>query len=39
MTSETKTDFPAAHSMDTEWFGVDDLTNNALFDSPEGGAK
>lgn len=31
-------DFPAAHSMDTEWFAVDADGNIALFDSGEGGA-
>lgn len=31
-------DFPAAHSMDTKWFGVDDLGNIGLFDTGEGGA-
>jgi hypothetical protein len=32
------TDYPAAHSMDTEWFAVDADGNIALFDSGEGGA-
>lgn len=31
-------DFPAAHSMDTDWFGVDDAGHVALFGSMEGGA-
>lgn len=31
-------DFPAAHSMDTEWFAVDANGNLAIFDSGEGGA-
>lgn len=31
-------DYPAAHSMDTEWFAVDADGNIALFDSSEGGA-
>lgn len=31
-------DFPAAHSMDTEWFAVDDAGHVAVFDSYEGGA-
>lgn len=31
-------DFPAAHSMDTAWFGVDDAGHVALFESMEGGA-
>ncbi len=31
-------DYPAAHSMDTNWFGVDASGNIALFDSGEGGA-
>lgn len=31
-------DFPAAHSMDTEWFAVDDDGHVAVFDSGEGGA-
>lgn len=37
MNSETKTDFPAAHSMDTTWFGVDDLGNIAQFETGENG--
>ena len=32
------TDYPAAHSMDTEWFAVDANGHIALFDSGEGGA-
>jgi hypothetical protein len=31
-------DYPAAHSMDTEWFGIDANGNIAIFDSGEGGA-
>ncbi|MGP1384908.1 MAG: hypothetical protein ACTS2F_15180 [Thainema sp.] len=31
-------DYPAAHSMDTEWFAVDADGNIGLFDSSEGGA-
>jgi hypothetical protein len=31
-------DWPAAHSMDTRWFGVDDDGKVALFDSGEAGA-
>ena len=31
-------DFPAAHSMDTDWFAVDADGNIGLFDSGEGGA-
>jgi hypothetical protein len=31
-------DFPAAHSMDTEWFAVDAEGNVGLFDSSEDGA-
>jgi len=31
-------DYPAAHSMDTEWFAVDACGNLAVFDSGEGGA-
>ena len=31
-------DYPAAHSMDTEWFAVDASGNLAIFDSGEGGA-
>lgn len=31
-------DFPAAHSMDTEWFAVDADGNIGIFDSGEGGA-
>ncbi len=32
-------DFPAAHSMDSQWFGVDDEGNIAMFISGESGAK
>jgi hypothetical protein len=31
-------DFPAAHSMDTEWFAIDADGNIGIFDSGEGGA-
>jgi len=31
-------DYPAAHSMDTDWFAVDASGNLAMFDSGEGGA-
>jgi hypothetical protein len=31
-------DFPAAHSMDTDWFAIDADGNIGLFDSYEGGA-
>jgi hypothetical protein len=31
-------DFPAAHSMDTSWFGIDDEGNIAEFTSGEAGA-
>ena len=31
-------DYPAAHSMDTEWFAVDASGNLAIFDSGESGA-
>lgn len=31
-------DYPAAHSMDTEWFAVDQMGNVAHFDSLESGA-
>ena len=31
-------DFPAAHSMDTDWFAVDADGNVAIFNSSEGGA-
>jgi hypothetical protein len=33
-----KTDFPAAHSMDTHWFAVDRDGHVACFDSGESGA-
>jgi hypothetical protein len=33
-----KEDFPAAHSMDTNWFAVDEQGNIASFDSGEAGA-
>lgn len=32
------TDYPAAHSMDTSWYAVDDLGNIAEFHTGEGGA-
>jgi hypothetical protein len=35
---EIMRDFPAAHSMDTDWFAVDANGNIAVFDSSEGGA-
>lgn len=31
-------DFPAAHSMDTEWFAINADGNIGAFDSGEGGA-
>ena len=31
-------DFPAAHSMDTDWFAIDNDGNIGVFDSGEGGA-
>lgn len=37
MDDESK-DFPAAHSMDTTWFGVDEEGELAVFESGEGGS-
>lgn len=34
----TKVDFPAAHSMDTAWFAIDNDGNVALFETGESGA-
>lgn len=37
-TQHTETDYPAAHSMDTEWFAVDEDGHVARFDTGEDGA-
>jgi len=36
--SRTETDFPATHSMDTDWFAVDERGEVAVFESGEAGA-
>ena len=36
--TQNRQDYPAAHSMDTEWFAVDADGNIGFFDSSEGGA-
>lgn len=36
--SDDYVDFPAAHSMDTAWFGVDDNGEIAVFETGEGGS-
>ena len=38
MIADLDLDFPAAHSMDTAWFAVDDDGHVAVFDTGEAGA-